>query len=150
MTKKQLLAVSAALLAILTLPSCFLARGSVNEPIRAAAVASLTTGKSTAAQCVQVLGGPSEVIQLGKRSAYRYDHTISKTAQLYLGIVNLTNEDSRQDRVWLFFDEDNVLTHIGSTFSSHRPEYSMPWGDPYDPVERINKDSERGLVEGHK
>lgn len=117
---------------LLLLPSCFISRHSHSEPINPAGIASLTPGRSTARECVKVLGAPSDVVQLGKRFAYRYDHTIEKGAGLFLVVVALFNEDARQDRVWLFFDENAVLSHVGSTFAADRTEYSMPWEDIHE------------------
>lgn len=131
MTKSHLLA-PVLLACVLSLQSCFIARHNHNEPIDPAHIQKLTPGRSTAKECVQVMGAPSEVVQLGKRFAYRYDHTIEKGAGTFLLIVVLFNEDARQDRVWLFFDENGVLSHMGSTFASKRTEYSMPWEDIHE------------------
>ncbi len=118
----------------LLLQSCFIARHTTSEPLDPSKVRSLTPGKSTAKECVEVLGAPSDVVQLGKRFAYRYDHTMNKGAGLWLVLVALFNEDARQDRVWLFFDANGLLSHVGATFAADRPEYSMPWEDIHDNV----------------
>lgn len=131
MTKRLLLALP-LLACPLLLPSCLISRHSTNEPISSTQVKKLTPGKSTAKECVQIMGAPSEVVQLGKRFAYRYDHTMEKGAGTFLLVVALFNEDARQDRVWLFFDEQGVLSHVGSTFASERTEYSMPWEDIHE------------------
>jgi outer membrane protein assembly factor BamE (lipoprotein component of BamABCDE complex) len=131
MTKPHRLALPLLACALL-LPSCFIARHSTNEPIDNTQVKKLTPGRSTAKECVQIMGAPSDVVQLGKRFAYRYDHTIEKGAGTFLLVVALFNEDARQDRVWLFFDENGVLSHMGSTFASQRAEYSMPWEDIHE------------------
>ena len=117
---------------LLLLQSCFISRHNSNEPLSPTAVRSLTPGKSTAKECVEVLGAPTDVVQLGKRFAYRYDHTIEKGAGVFLLILLFFNEDARQDRVWLFFDANSVLSHVGSTFAAERPEYSMPWEDIHE------------------
>ena len=131
-----------------SLPSCFVARTAVNEPLDIAAVRSLVPGETTAKEAVERLGAPSDVVQLGKRFAYRYDHTINKRAGLFLIVIALFNEDARQDRTWLFFDEKSVLTHVGSTFSSHRPQYAVPWEDIHEDSDNLSRDNERkGLRE---
>ena len=135
-----------ALLAMLATPSCFAGRDSINEPIDFKVMDQLEPGVTSAAQCVELLGAPNEVIQLGKRSAYRYDHTSGKSAGMLLILVMVFNEDVRQDRVWLFFNEADVLTHVGSTFSSHRTQYSMPWEDIHEDVDNESRDVERGLI----
>ena len=131
---------------ILPLQSCFVARHSTNEPLDIHRVRSLTPGKTTAKECVETLGAPTDVVQLGKRFAYRYDHTLNKGAGLFLIVVALFNEDARQDRVWLFFDENSVLSHVGATFTAHRPQYSMPWEDIHEASDHVSSDRERGLA----
>lgn len=111
---------------------CFLERQSVNEPILPEVVQRLQPGKTRAQEVVQWLGAPAEVVQLGHRSAYRFDHTTGKGAMLWLGLLVLNNEDTRADRLWVFFDEKDVLTHYGATFAAGRTEYSMPWEDLHD------------------
>lgn len=115
------------LLALALTPSCFVARQTFNEALDPEAVASLEPGTTTASDVVDLLGAPSDVIQLGHRSAWRYDHVVSKRAALFLLVFVAMNEDSHADRLWLFFDEDDVLTHAGSTLASDLAEYSMPW-----------------------
>jgi hypothetical protein len=44
----------------------------------------------------------------------------------------LRNFDSQQDRVWLFFDENEKLQHFGATLSAHTAEYKMPWERSHD------------------
>ncbi len=139
----KLKSLTLCLLCSLLLPSCFLARGNVNEPLPVEAIKSLQPGTTTAKDVVEALGAPGEVVQLGKRSAYRYDYSSSKRAGLLLIIVILFNEDTRQDRVWLFFDENQVLTHVGSTFSGHRTQYSMPWEDIHEEDDRKEADQYR-------
>lgn len=118
--------------ALLLTPSCFLSRNSSNEPLRAERVRTLQPGTSTAAQVAETLGAPNEVVQLGRRMAWRYDFTNAKTAGFTILIVTLINEDKRTDRAWLFFDENNVLQFAGSTFEAAHAEYAMPWQDVHD------------------
>jgi len=118
--------VSAALLAGL-LSGCFMSRDRVNEPLQRAQIDSLVPGTSTATDVVVALGAPSEVVQLGKRSAWRYDFTAKKTSGFTLIIVTFVNTDARSDRCWLFFDESDVLQHVGTTLDAADTQYAMPW-----------------------
>jgi hypothetical protein len=102
---------------------------NVNEPLDALAIAPFEPGVTTAADVVEALGAPSDVVQLGRRSAYRYDAMVSKGAGLVLLVVNLGHMDSRSDRIWVFFDEDDVVTHVAGTFATHRTRYALPWTD---------------------
>lgn len=119
-------------LLLLSTSSCALARSSENEPLSADALHSLRPGSTTAREVVELLGAPVDVVQLGKRSAYRYQFTNTKRAGLILIVLNLYGEDSRTDRAWVFFDEDQVLTHVGVTLDGAKAEYAMPWEDLHD------------------
>ena len=127
MLLRTLLAVG--LLAALT--GCLIERSTVNEPLEVELVTQLEPGSTTASEAVALLGAPSEVVQLGRRSAYRYQFETSKRAALYLLVVNLMGNDSRADRVWLFFGEDDVLTHVAGTFESDDARYTLPWTKPH-------------------
>ena len=59
-----------ALLLVL-LPGCFLARTAVNAPITPEHIARLEAGRTTQAEVLEILGAPADVVQLGKRSAWR-------------------------------------------------------------------------------
>jgi len=109
------------------LPGCLVSRSTVNEPISAQSVARLVPGQTTAAETAALLGAPTDVVQLGRRTAWRYDYTIEKRAGLALIVVGLLGTDAHSDRVWVFFDEDDVLTHVGATLASKDAEYALPW-----------------------
>lgn len=111
---------------------CFVSRGTTNEPLVRARIDELAPGRSTAAQAVESLGAPSEIVQLGERSAYRYDYTVAKQAGLTLIVITFLNNDTRQDRAWLFFDERSVLTHVGATLEADDTEYALPWMEIHD------------------
>ena len=130
----------------LSLSGCFFARVNRNDPIDAASLAQLVPGTTTAQQAVELLGGPTLVVQLGDRSAYRYDHTVTKATGLLLGIFNVGHTDTREDRLWLFFDLEDRLTHVGTSLQSHRASYALPWEDLHDPERAQSADRERGLL----
>lgn len=117
---------------LLLAPACAITRRTDNEPLEAIALQSLRPGVTTASEVVGLLGAPVDVVQLGKRSAYRYEFTTTKRAGVFLIVLGLLNEDTRADRAWVFFDENQVLTHSGVTLSGHDPEYAMPWQDIHD------------------
>ncbi len=119
----------ALLLAVLLTPGCFLSRTYVNAPIEEASIAQLRPGQTTAAQVVALLGAPTEVVQLGRRSAYRYEHDQQKRAGLFLIVVVFSNNDNQADRTWVFFDENDVLSHVGTTLEADTAQYAMPWSD---------------------
>ena len=118
-------------LALALVPGCFLSRSTINEPIYGEQIAELVPGQTTAEQAVAVMGAPADVVQLGHRTAWRYEHTVEKQAALALIVFNMRGIDTHADRVWLFFDEDNVLSHVGSTLAGDQATYSLPWSAPH-------------------
>jgi len=119
------------LLALVT-PSCFVSRETTNVPLREQHFGQLVPGQTTATEVVDLLGAPNEIVQLARRSAYRYEFDQSKGAAIFLLIVTFVNTDVRQDRAWVFFDENDVLTHVGTTFEGDDARYAMPWFDIHD------------------
>ncbi len=119
---------AAAALLVIT-PSCFVSRDKLNTPLDHVLVAKLVPGTSTADDVLDLLGAPSEVVQLGRRSAWRYDYSQGKRAAFTVFIVTLVNSDIKQDRVWVFFDEDDTLTNVGGTYEAKDAEYKMPFQD---------------------
>lgn len=111
--------------------SCALTKSQTHMPIPAADVMALQPGDS-AAKVTDLLGAPTEVVQLGRRSAYRYDFTETKRAGLWLIVVGFLNTDSQQDRVWVFLDENDNVSHVGATLDGTRAEWGMPWSDRDD------------------
>ena len=121
------LRLGAVCIALLT--SCFVSRETTNVPLLPDAVSQLEPGKTTAPEVTELLGAPSDVVQLGYRSAWRYDHVHAKRAGFTLIVVTLLDTDARTDRVWVFFDENDVLINVGSTFQADGAQYQMPWMD---------------------
>ena len=113
---------------VLLLASCAVARQRQHQPLPPAEVQAIGAG-DTAASVVERLGAPTEVVQLGRRTAYRYDYTETKSAGLFLLVVGFFNQDTDQDRLWVFLDEDDRVTHLGATLDGGKAEYAMPWSD---------------------
>jgi outer membrane protein assembly factor BamE (lipoprotein component of BamABCDE complex) len=118
---------AACLCALLVLAGCMRSRSTINEPLDATHIGELRPGETTAAQVVELLGAPTEVVQLGRRSAYRYDYTAAKQNGLWLIVILFLNTDTRSDRLWVFFDEENKLTHHGATLTAADARWAMPW-----------------------
>lgn len=128
---------------LMLLPACAFARQDVNEPLDAELIRSLQPGKTTAREVVERLGAPTEVVQLGRRTAYRYDASTEKSTVLFLLLINFGNQDLRTDRLWVFFDENDVLTHHGAWFGTHRTQYAMPWEDVHEASDNEARDADR-------
>lgn len=122
---------------------CAIARQETNEPLDAQAVAGLRPGTTTAREVVERLGAPTEVVQLGRRTAYRYDAAVTKSTGLILILFNMFGQDTRSDRLWVFFDERDVLTHYGASYATHRTQYALPWEDVHEPEDNAARDAHR-------
>jgi outer membrane protein assembly factor BamE (lipoprotein component of BamABCDE complex) len=123
--RRALAAGFAVLLAALT-SGCFVSRQALNYGYAPQGLRALEPGVSTAADVVANLGAPAEVVMLGQRSAYRYERAINKRAGLSLLVLTMIGEDSRADRVWVFFDEADVLSHVAVNLASQQAEYGLP------------------------
>jgi hypothetical protein len=127
----------------LLLSACAIARQETNEPRDAVAISTLRPGSTSAREVVERLGAPGEVVQLGRRVAYRYDASITKSAALLLILFNMGAQDTRSDRLWVFFDEHDVLTHYGASYGTHRAQYALPWEDVHEPEDDAARDARR-------
>ncbi len=135
-------------LSALFLASCGIARMETNDPIDAQIVRTFEPGKTPAREVVERLGAPTEVVQLGRRSAYRYDASSAKSAGLVLVVFNMFAQDMRTDRLWVFFDEKDVLTHCGATYGTHRTQYALPWESVHEQEDDAARDAQRPGVTG--
>jgi len=108
-----------------TSSSCFYSRRHVNLPLDPDRVAQVKH-RMPAAEVMELLGAPSEVVQLGLRTAYRYDHTFDKQEAVFMLFLAVRGQDIQQDRVWVFFDESGLVSHVGATLDAAKAEYSLP------------------------
>lgn len=118
---------ASTLLLLALLPGCFLSRSHLNQPIAPETVERIVPSTTTAGEVAELLGAPLEVVQLGYRSAWRYEFTVEKQAALFLFLVGLRGVDNQADRVWVFFDEEGVVSHVGSTFAADEAGFDLPW-----------------------
>jgi len=118
-------------LGILLLCGCAIGRTATNEPLDPALIEKLEPGKTTALETVELMGAPVDVVQLGRRSAYLYKHTREKSTGVVLIVFNMLNQDHREDRLWVFFDEAGTLTHFGSTQEADRTQIATPFKNLY-------------------
>ncbi len=114
------------LLGLCFLPACLMSQSERHTPLDPAAVATIRPGETTVQNVLDLLGAPNEVVQLGKRSAFRYDYSVEKQSGLFLIVVALLGTDTQQDRAWIFFGETGLVTHAGSTFDAQTAEYALP------------------------
>lgn len=131
------------------LGSCAFFRSVENEPLPPEWLDQFRPGESTALDVTNVLGGPAQVVWLGERSAYLYNHVKTKGTGILLIPFILGNVDTRSDRIWFFFDKENTLTHWGATFAAHHTQYAVPWEDVHEVEDGIEDDADRpGVTPG--
>ncbi len=117
---------AAAAILALSVQSCVVSRSVTNPAIPAESVAQILPGQSTADDVARLLGAPNEVVQLGRKTAWRYEHTVEKQSGLFLVLLGLRGVDTQADRVWVFFDEEDNVSHIGSLLQAAEAEYDLP------------------------
>ena len=112
---------------LLILPGCFTTRKTINQQLSSEAAAQVAPGTS-AADVVELLGAPTDIVQLGHRSAYLYEFQQTKMTGLLAGVVGFMNSDTRSDRVWIFLGPGgDTVTHVGSSFDADKAGNRMPW-----------------------
>lgn len=119
------LTLQAALLAGLT-SGCFLSRSQANPALSPEVVSQIVPGRSTALDVTRLLGAPNDVVQLGRRSAWLYEHTVEKQAAAFLIVLGVRGVDTQADRVWVFFDDQDNVTNVGTMFQASEAEYDVP------------------------
>lgn len=119
----------AALLLLPLAQGCFMTRDTVNQPLREERIAELSPGM-TSEQVLALLGAPMEVVQLGRRSAWRYDHQVTKRTGLFVVVATALNTDAQEDRLWLFFNELDTLAAYGATLQADEAKWRLPWAEP--------------------
>lgn len=144
---------------LLGAPGCILGRVRDEVPIDADAVAKIVPGVTTKQQVVQLLGAPTyvndriglrvvgrpeesgegnigplvdELVRSPLDHSYTYEYTDTKSASLYLLVVSFTNQETRRDRVVVFFDDRGVVSHIGTSLNADEVEFRLPLSDDDD------------------
>jgi outer membrane protein assembly factor BamE (lipoprotein component of BamABCDE complex) len=121
---------SIALLSLLALlPGCVTSRTTVNQQLSREAAAQIAPG-ATATEVVELLGAPTDIVQLGHRSAYLYEFQQTKMTGFLAAVVGFMNSDTRSDRIWVFLGPGGEkVTHVGSSFDADRVQNGMPWSE---------------------
>lgn len=74
-------------------------------------------------------GGLMESFSSPLDHVYTYEYTDTKSASLYLLVVSFTNQETKHDRVTVFFDNKGVVTHVGTTLDAKNVEFRLPTSD---------------------
>jgi outer membrane protein assembly factor BamE (lipoprotein component of BamABCDE complex) len=145
----------AVLLFASLLPGCILGRVRDQVPLDPVAVKKIVPGQSTKKDVVELLGAPAyvndriglrvlgkpvqgsgntgplidELIHSPLDHSYTYEYSDTKSMALYLLVVSFTNQETKRDRVVVFFDEKGVVSHIGATFDAKDVSFRLPTSD---------------------
>jgi hypothetical protein len=102
-------------------------RGKNFRPFDENTLTQVTPGKTTASEVTELFGPPSQMVKLSNGNAYVYERSVDKATGLWLVIISFGNYDTQYDRIVFFINEDDVVTHYGSTFKSGTASYGMPF-----------------------
>ena len=121
---------SIALLSLLlVLPGCMSTRTTVNQRLSAEAAGQIGPGTPTA-EVVELLGAPTDIVQLGHRVAYLYEFEQSMMTGFLAVAVGFMNSDTRSDRIWIFLGPGGTeVTHVATSFDADKVQSGMPWSD---------------------
>ena len=97
------------------------------RPIEEKTLAQVTPGKTTAADVMTLFGPPTQIVKLTNGNAYIYDRSLSKATGLWLVLVSFVNYDTQHDRIVFFINNQDLVTHYGSSFKSDTASYGMPF-----------------------
>ncbi len=150
-------AVCLLLLSSFVLSGCIMGRTRDEHPLDPDKVAQIKVGVSTKKDVVDILGAPNyvndrlgfrvlapqvsleagsapgplvdELVRSPLDHSYTYEYTDTKSLSLYLLIVSFTNQETRRDRVVVFFDEKGVVSHMGATFDAQNVSFRLPTSD---------------------
>jgi len=108
------------------MPGCYIGESSVHHPFSPERVAELRPGQTTAQEVADLLGAPTQVVELGSGSAWLYEHAVAKDMVIWLLVVALRGNETQSDRVWVFFDANGKLTHAAASFEAGDASYAIP------------------------
>lgn len=125
---KYLLFMMIFLLVLTTGSGCaVIGRGKDFRPIEEKTLTQVEPGKTTATDVMRLFGPPSQIVKLSNGNAYIYDRTLSKATGLWLVVVTFANYDTQHDRIVFFMNNQDLVTHYGSSFKSDTSSYGMPF-----------------------
>ena len=116
------------MLLILALSGCAVfGKGKDFKPFDPAALQQVTPGATTAADVTRLFGPPAKIVKLSNGNAYMYERSTEKLTGLWLVVVTFANWDTQHDRVVFFLNGQDVVTHVGSSFTAEAASYGMPF-----------------------
>lgn len=102
-------------------------RGKDFKPFDEDSLKQVTAGKTTAGDVTRLFGPPGKIIKLSNGNAYLYERSIEKATGLWLIVLTFGNWDKQYDRMAFFINNEDVVTHIGSSFNAEAASYALPF-----------------------
>jgi hypothetical protein len=102
-------------------------RGKNFVPFDENALKQVTTGKTSASEVTRLFGPPNKIVKLSNGNAYVYERSVEKGTGLWLVVLTFANFDTQYDRIVFFTNNDDVVTHFGSSFNAEAASYGMPF-----------------------
>jgi len=90
-------------------------------------LAQIKPGQTTAMEITKIFGAPSQIVKLSNGNAYIYNRSLSKATGLWLILVTFINYDTQYDRIVFFINQNDVVTHYGSSFKADTAAYGTPF-----------------------
>jgi len=115
---------------LLLIPGCFVAKSVDDTTWDPATVAKIKVGTSTRADVFELLGPPTQVVELLDSDAYVYKHTIVKTTGFSVILFTAIRADQQGDGVTVIVDRDGIVRAVGSKYNAERAIHGPPWADP--------------------
>ena len=125
--KRFLLTMTLLLILSIGTGCAVIGRGKDFRPIEENTLSQVTPGKTTAADVVKLFGPPSQIVKLSNGNAYVYDRSLSKATGLWFVFVTFANYDTQYDRIVFFINNNDLVTHYGSSFKSNGASYGLPF-----------------------
>ena len=97
------------------------------QPFDSGELEKLVPGTTTAAEVSELLGAPSQVVEMSNGNAYIYKRSLAKGTALWLLVVSFGNYEKQYDQVVLFFDENDIMTHYGVSLNANKASYGFPF-----------------------
>ncbi|MBA4396710.1 MAG: hypothetical protein C0394_04920 [Syntrophus sp. (in: bacteria)] len=102
-------------------------RGKDFRPLEEKTLGQVTPGKTTAADVMRLFGPPSQIVKLTNGNAYIYNRSLSKATGLWFVLVTFANYDTQHDRIVFFLNNQDLVTHYGSSFKSDTSSHGLPF-----------------------
>jgi len=125
--KRACFVISILLAALIGSGCAVFERGKDFKPFDENSLKQVTAGSTTAADVTRLFGPPNKIVKLSNGNAYLYERSIDKATGLWLVVLTFGNWDKQYDRIAFFINNENTVTHIGSSFNAETASYAMPF-----------------------